>query len=79
MLISVVVFADRLKYGTLSCGAFSCRCYCKADNGAADAAGNPTRDPRSFNPRAPRGARRPDHNSLSRLALGYQLREPVRS
>ena len=55
MLISVAVSADRLKYGTLSCGAFSCRCYCKADNGAADAAGNPTRDPRKRQGDTPTG------------------------
>ena len=45
MVISVSVPHDRLKLGTLKADEFECPCYCKADNAAAAAAGNPTRDP----------------------------------
>ncbi|MGA2500308.1 MAG: L,D-transpeptidase [Tepidisphaeraceae bacterium] len=55
MLISISVPKDRRQYGTLSCGELSCRCYCKADNGAAIAAGNPTRDPRRKDGDTPTG------------------------
>jgi hypothetical protein len=55
MLISVTVPKDRTKYGTVACGAFACRCYCKADNAAAEAAGNATRDPRKREGDTPTG------------------------
>jgi hypothetical protein len=45
MLITIQVSKDRERPGQLSVGDFACPCLCLADRAAAEAAGNPSRNP----------------------------------